>query len=168
MFVFCFPPPLFFFFLRKRVTSRRAEGKAWGAGHEGIDLQILQHVLHRHPGSPRYIADRIAGQILYPGLSNEIVQNLADTLVLSSYELKPMLKRVLGSEAMFSELASTLCVECAWLVDFALCFFLCEPRIVRASPFLTVFWASVLPGGTSGFSPSLCPGPAWVNLQVFP
>ena len=73
--------------------------------------EVLDHVLYSHPGAARYIAERFAGQMLYPGLSENIVASLASTLRANNYDLKPFLKRVLRSQAMFSGSARASCVS---------------------------------------------------------
>ncbi len=88
------------------------------AGIQGAEItasmgpdEFLNHVFANHPGAPRYIAERIAGQMLYPGLSESVVQTLANTLRNNNYELKPMLKQILRSEAMFSRGARRSCID---------------------------------------------------------
>lgn len=72
---------------------------------------FVDHVLYRHPGAARYLADRFAGQMLYPGLPEPVVAELARVLVTGNYEWKPFLKRVLGSQAMFSPASRRPCVS---------------------------------------------------------
>jgi hypothetical protein len=71
---------------------------------------FVWHVLFKHPGSSRYIAERFAGLMLYPGLSEPVVQELASLLKQNKYELKPFLKRILMSSAMFSTKARHACI----------------------------------------------------------
>ena len=72
---------------------------------------FVNHIMYQHPGSPRYIAERLAGKILYPGLSDNIVSELAATLKNNNFELKPFLKKILSSEAMFSNSARASCIS---------------------------------------------------------
>lgn len=72
---------------------------------------FLDHVLDSHPGSSRYIAERFSGMMLYPGLPEGVVQDLANTLRDNNYEFKPFLKRVLKSSAMFSDESRISCIE---------------------------------------------------------
>ena len=72
---------------------------------------VLQHVLFQHPGAARYIAERFAGQLLYPGLPDGIINSLAATLVAENYELRPFLKRVLKSQAFFSQTSIQSCIS---------------------------------------------------------
>ena len=71
---------------------------------------FLDHVLFNHPGSKRYIAERIAGQLLYPGLPETVVGPLSETLKNSNYDLKALLKQTLKSSAMFSTAAKDPCI----------------------------------------------------------
>lgn len=71
---------------------------------------FIDHVLQDHNGSARYIAERFAGQLLYPGLPESIVDTLAILLRQNNYELAPFLKTILKSEAMFSTAAQRPCV----------------------------------------------------------
>ncbi|MBX7137948.1 MAG: DUF1800 domain-containing protein [Oligoflexia bacterium] len=73
--------------------------------------QLVDQILDYHPGSPRYLAERLAGQMLYPGLNEAMVAELAAYLKASDYELKPFLKKVLKSQAMFSEAARAPCLS---------------------------------------------------------
>lgn len=72
--------------------------------------QLLHHVLYRHPGAARYLGERVGGQMLYPGLPEGIVAELAQTLRSNSFELKPLFKKILRSSALFSVEARTSCV----------------------------------------------------------
>ena len=71
---------------------------------------IIDHILNNHPGAPRYLAERFAGNLLYPGLPEGMVQELAQVLVTNDYELKPYLRKILSSEAMFSDASRSACV----------------------------------------------------------
>lgn len=72
---------------------------------------FVSHVLYGHHGSARYLAERIAGQILYPGLPEQVVAGLASDLRAGRYELKPFLKKVLKSSALFSGAARGVCID---------------------------------------------------------
>ena len=71
---------------------------------------IVDHILSNHPGAPRYLAERFAGQMLYPGLPENIVALLAAKLKSDNYEWKPFLRLVLKSQAMFSRSAERICI----------------------------------------------------------
>lgn len=73
--------------------------------------EFISHILYKHPGSSRYLAERFSGMLLYPGLEEDMVQDLAHTLREEKYELAPMLKRVLKSEAMFSKKSQQSCLQ---------------------------------------------------------
>lgn len=72
--------------------------------------EIIEHTLYKHPGSPRYLAERFAGLMLYPGLPDSIVSGLAAQLKNDKYQLKTFLKIVLKSSAMFSSKAVNSCI----------------------------------------------------------
>lgn len=72
---------------------------------------FVTHILYHHPGSARYLSERIAGQILYPGLSESVVASLAIQLRENRYQLKPFLKVILRSSALFSPLSRGSCVS---------------------------------------------------------
>jgi hypothetical protein len=71
---------------------------------------IVDHIFSNHPGAPRYLAERFAGQMLYPGLPEEVVAPLAARLKSDNYEWKPFLRLVLKSQAMFSRSAERSCI----------------------------------------------------------
>ena len=71
---------------------------------------FLDHVLYNHPGSVKYIAERIAGNMLYPGIPENMALSLGHTLRSNNFNLKPMLKIILSSQAMFSSQASDACL----------------------------------------------------------
>ncbi len=70
---------------------------------------FINHVFNQHPGAPRFIAERFAGTMLYPGLPENVVAELADLLKSSNYELKPFYKKILKSQAFFSTAAQASC-----------------------------------------------------------
>ncbi len=72
---------------------------------------FISHILYQHPGSSRYLAERIGGQILYPGLSEAIVAPLAALLRENHFQLKPFLKRILKSAAFFSNSSRGACIS---------------------------------------------------------
>jgi uncharacterized protein (DUF1800 family) len=73
--------------------------------------EFVSYILYSHSGAPRYIAERFAGKILYPGLSEQAVASLANLLIENNYNLAPFLKRVLKSQAMFSENSLNACIS---------------------------------------------------------
>jgi uncharacterized protein (DUF1800 family) len=72
--------------------------------------EFITFVLDSHPSAPRYLADRISGSMLYPGLPESVVAKLAEVLKSSNYEVKPMLRIALSSQAMFSTKSKNACV----------------------------------------------------------
>lgn len=73
--------------------------------------EFISFVMDSHPGSSRFIAERFGGRILYPGLSEKLVNKLASILVDHEFELKPFLRTILKSEAMFSPEARQPCID---------------------------------------------------------
>lgn len=71
---------------------------------------IIEHTLYNHPGSPRFLAERFAGLILYPGLPESVVSDLANQLRGDRYQLRNFLKTVLNSSAMFSGKSHNSCI----------------------------------------------------------
>jgi hypothetical protein len=71
---------------------------------------FISYILYNHPGSARYIAERLAGQMLYPDLGEELVADLAQQLKSTGYALKPFLKKILKSSAFFSSASQGSCV----------------------------------------------------------
>jgi hypothetical protein len=72
---------------------------------------LINQILVSHPGSARYLAERFAGDLLYPGLPENVVASLAATLKNGNYELKPFLKAVLKSSAMFANQSRNSCIK---------------------------------------------------------
>ncbi len=87
------------------------------AGISGVEVtrtftptDFVAYVLYQHPGSARYLAERLAGQILYPDLGEVLVADLAQQLKSNGFALKPFLKKVLMSSAFFSAASQGSCV----------------------------------------------------------
>ncbi|MCB0330866.1 MAG: DUF1800 family protein [Bdellovibrionales bacterium] len=101
-----------FFSGAKDSTSRTAFAGISGAEISGnlSARDFLDHVLYNHPGSAIYVAERIAGNMLYPGISQSMAEELARDLTTNGFDLKPMLKKVMKSQAMFSALANDSCM----------------------------------------------------------
>lgn len=70
---------------------------------------FINHVLDTQPGAPRFIAERFAGMMLYPGLPENIVADLANILKSNNYQLKPFYKTILKSQAFFSNSSRGSC-----------------------------------------------------------
>lgn len=73
-------------------------------------MQFPVQILYYHPGSGRYIGERLFAQLVYPHVPESIVAELADDLRQNTYELKPVLRKILRSSAMFSAQAVKPCV----------------------------------------------------------
>ncbi len=86
---------------------------------------FIDHVMFNHPGSARFLAERLFAQLVYPDVSEAIVTSLATELRNSGYELKPVLSRILRSQAMFSQAARHRCLKSPvdLVVSFARKFF---------------------------------------------
>lgn len=61
-----------------------------------IDLTLAQ------PEAPRYVARNLFTILVHDHPSDAVVQELADFLVANNYELAPLVRRILTSQAMFS------------------------------------------------------------------
>jgi hypothetical protein len=72
---------------------------------------FVNHVLMMHPGSSRFLAERLFAQLAYPDVEETAVAYLAKQLVDQNYELKPVLKIILKSQAMFSTKARKRCIS---------------------------------------------------------
>jgi hypothetical protein len=73
--------------------------------------ELIDHVLTTHPGSSRYIAERLGGQMLYPSLDEAMVSQLAQVLRSQNFELRPFVRTIITSQAMFSEASRNTCVS---------------------------------------------------------
>jgi hypothetical protein len=71
---------------------------------------LVHHVLYNHSGSARYLAERLGGRVLYPGLSEAMVSELANNLRGNGFDLGEFVRTVLRSSAMFSEQARNPCI----------------------------------------------------------
>ncbi|MCI5064626.1 DUF1800 domain-containing protein [bacterium] len=102
-----------FFPAARDNTPRTAFAGIPGAELQGSPSaeQFIDHILYRHPGAARYIAERLAGNMLYPGISEEMGNELAALLISSRYRLKPFLRKILRSKAMFSQPAKRSCIS---------------------------------------------------------
>jgi uncharacterized protein (DUF1800 family) len=84
-----------------------------GASFEGnlTPFGLVDRILNNHPGAPRYLAERFGGMMLYPGLPESVVSVLAATLKSNNYELKPFIKQILKSQALFSKASQRSCLS---------------------------------------------------------
>ncbi len=73
--------------------------------------ELIDHVLKRHPGSSRYIAERLGGQMLYPALDEAMVSQLAQVLRSHNFELRPFVRTIITSQSMFSQASRNTCVS---------------------------------------------------------
>lgn len=73
--------------------------------------ELIDHVLTKHPGSSRYIAERLGGQMLYPSLDESMVSQLAQVLRSRKFELRPFVRTIITSQAMFSQASRNTCVS---------------------------------------------------------
>lgn len=72
--------------------------------------ELIDHVLTNHPGSSRYVAERFGGQMLYPSLDEGMVAQLAQVLLSNNFELRPFVRTIITSQAMFSDAARNTCI----------------------------------------------------------
>jgi uncharacterized protein (DUF1800 family) len=72
---------------------------------------LIDHVLTKHPGSSRYLAERFGGQMLYPGIDEGMVAQLAHGLLSTNFELRPFVRTIITSQAMFSDAARDTCIS---------------------------------------------------------
>ncbi len=70
---------------------------------------FINHVFNNHPGASRFIAERFAGMMLYSGLPENVVAELASLLKSSDYQLKPFYKKILKSQSFFSKASVDSC-----------------------------------------------------------
>jgi hypothetical protein len=71
---------------------------------------FIDHTLNNHPGAPRFIAERLFAQIVNPNTSESVVAQLAQVLKSNNYNIKPVLKIILKSKAMFDPSSMTSCI----------------------------------------------------------
>lgn len=70
----------------------------------------IDHIMFNHPASSRYLAERIGAELVNPDISEEVVIELANDLRNGGFEMKPMLSKLLHSEAMFSQASRKRCL----------------------------------------------------------
>lgn len=73
-------------------------------------MQFPRHVLMNHPNANRYVAERLMAELVFPDVPESLVSEGGQFLKGSSYELKPFYKKLLQSQAMFSQKARKPCV----------------------------------------------------------
>ena len=80
-----------------------AQIDAWKANTltNGQDL-LTPYLTRQHPGVARYIAARLLATFVSKDLTNEMVQQVADTLRSNNFELEPALRLILSSSAFFA------------------------------------------------------------------
>ena len=71
---------------------------------------FVNYVLAKHPGAPRFLGERLFSQIIRPDASEQIVSTLSKLILDNDYNLKPILKVLLKSKAMFEPLSKQSCV----------------------------------------------------------
>lgn len=59
-------------------------------------------VMYNHPGAPVYIGAKLIGRFITPDASKPMIAEFSDFILQNGYDLKPALKKLLTSEAMFS------------------------------------------------------------------
>ena len=106
---------------------------------------FIDYVLNHHPGASRYIGEKLFAQLVHPDTNENIVNELAGDLLRNHYDLKPILRKLLSSEAMFSQQARNVCVSSP--IDVAI-------RIARKI-FPNKFDQVTNPGGVDSFFSSL-------------
>jgi len=73
--------------------------------------EFANYVLDNHPGSARYIAEKLFAQMVRPDVPASIVGELSQALKKDGFKLPAVLKRILKSNAMFSKEALSVCVR---------------------------------------------------------
>ncbi len=72
---------------------------------------FVEHIAYNHPGSARFIAERIYAQLVNPVATEEVVATLAGELRNNGFEVKPMLRRLLTASANFVNAENQVCVN---------------------------------------------------------
>lgn len=70
---------------------------------------FMNHIAFRHPGAPRYLAERLFAQLVRPAVPETIVAELAQDILENQYNLEPVLRKILRSQAMFSAQSRSVC-----------------------------------------------------------
>ncbi|MCB0351892.1 MAG: DUF1800 family protein [Bdellovibrionales bacterium] len=68
--------------------------------------EFVNHLFEHHPGISRFIARKLFSMLAYPEPPAAIVEDLATSFRADGYDLKKLLRRILLSEAMFSQQAA--------------------------------------------------------------
>lgn len=81
---------------------------------------LIHHVLWNHPEAARFIVGKLFRQLAHPEPSLALLDELAQLLKDSNFELEPVVRKILGSSAMFSAQAHKVCVDspAQYLVTF--------------------------------------------------
>jgi len=90
-----------------------------GQPHEAKNVvflpeEFIDFTAHNVDDMPRYIGEKLYAQFISPDTSEEIVQAMADLLIKHSYEIKPVMKALLSSSAMFAQSSRNVCIESAY------------------------------------------------------
>lgn len=99
--------------LNPTIDSVPFEGTPWeytGSANELVHDTICDWVLYQHPEAPRYIARKLLSKFAQADASEELVEQLAEQLLSTNYDIRTAVYTILTSSAMFSEKSRYGCV----------------------------------------------------------
>ncbi|MBN8551131.1 MAG: DUF1800 family protein, partial [Deltaproteobacteria bacterium] len=99
------------FATRPESRQFRVTASSGDAGHSATADQYMDLLLYTHPATARRIAYSIFGRFAYPHPPEALVDDLAQTVLASNYDMKAILRRVLNSSAMFTEETTDGCIK---------------------------------------------------------
>jgi len=91
------------------------QGQPWAATNVSFTPEdFIDYLVYNNENVARYIAEKLYAQFISPDSSEEVIQYLADKLIEHDFEIKPVMKTLLSSSAMFSEPSRRVCLESAY------------------------------------------------------
>jgi len=91
------------------------QGQPWEASNVNfMPEEFIDYLVYNNENAARFIGEKLYAQLVSPNTSEEIVEAMAALMIKHSFEIKPVLRVLLSSSAMFSENVRKVCIESAY------------------------------------------------------
>jgi hypothetical protein len=87
------------------------QGKVYQASAAFKHDDAVAHIMYNHPGSARYLAGKYFAVLAHPYPTPQMLDTLGNDLRNNGFSVKPVLRKILMSHAMFSPRALNVCVS---------------------------------------------------------